>query len=458
MTRFRRQMVATTAALGVAAIAAASASAAPTATTIPLAADSKTEGITRGPDGALWFANFGTHSIGRVTTGLAGTFSLPNDGPMGPAVDMSGPFDITLGPDNNLWFTAFNGTVGKLTAGGGITGYPAVASPTANLKGITAGANGELWYLEAEGDMLRSITTGGGAGSAGAGIALAPLGLAGPDGITAGPAGDPNVYFTTDSGGIGKHSTSGGGVTSTSVGVDANGITVGPDGNLWVTSGTGAGAVSKVSPGGAGAPSVLQSFPTQGATPRGITTGPDGALWFAESGSNSVGRVTTSGAVSSIPVSGCGAPDDIATASDGSLWVTCFGSATLARITESGAAPPPVTPGGGGGAVPIAGLKASFSVKKTVIAGKVFTVKVKFNKAVSKVQVRVQIRSANTKLKGSIKKFKTIKSKLITGTQGSIPVKIAKPGLYKLRLSYKNGPKSVNTNAVKLTVKPRPRR
>ena len=54
MTRFRRQMVATAAALGVAAVAAASASAAPTATTIPLPTDSKTEGITRGPDGALW--------------------------------------------------------------------------------------------------------------------------------------------------------------------------------------------------------------------------------------------------------------------------------------------------------------------------------------------------------------------------------------------------------------------
>jgi virginiamycin B lyase len=452
-------MVATAAALGVAAIAAASASAAPTATTIPLPAESKTEGITRGPDGALWFANFGTQQIGRVITGLAGSFSLPNDGPMGPAVDMSGPFDITLGPDNNLWFTAFNGTVGKLTAGGGITGYPAVASPTANLKGITAGANGELWYLEAESDMLRSITTAGGAGSAGAGIALAPLGLAGPDGITAGPAGDPNVYFTTDSGGIGKHNTSGGGVTSTSVGVDANGITVGPDGNLWVTSGAGAGAVSRVSPGGGGPPSVIQSFATQGSNPRGITRGPDNALWFTESGSNSVGRVTLDGQVSSIPLSGCALPDDIAlNPTDNSLWVTCFGSPALVRITESGATPPAPTPPRGGGAVPVAGLKASFTVKKTVIAGKVFTVKVKFNKAVTKTQVRVQIRSANTKLKGSIKKFKTIKSKLITGTQGSIPVKIAKPGLYKLRLSYKNGPKSVNTNAVKLTVKPRPRR
>jgi virginiamycin B lyase len=455
MNRFRRQMVATAAALGVAAIAAASASAAPTATTIPLPTDSKTEGITRGPDGALWFANFGTHSIGRVTSGLAGSFPLPNPGP--PV--MSGPFDITVGPDNNLWFTAFNGTIGKLIPGLGITGYQAVPSPTANLKGIAPGAGSTLWYLEAEGDMLRSITT---AGDPGAAINLgAPpgLNLGAPDGITAGPAGDTNVYFTTDAGWIGKKDTnSGSPVTAASLGgVDANGITVGPDGNLWVTSASG---VAKVSPGGGGAPSVIQSFATQGSNPRGITTGPDNALWFTESGTNSVGRVTLDGQVSSIPLSGCALPDDIATASDGSLWVTCFGSATLARITESGATPPALTPPGGGGgrgAVPIAGLKASFTVKKTVIAGKLFTVKVTFNKPVTKVQVRVQIRNSNTKLKGAFKKFKTIKSKLVTGTKAGIPVKIAKPGVYKLRLSYKNGPRSVNTNAVKVKVLPKRR-
>jgi ligand-binding sensor domain-containing protein len=245
-------------------------------------------------------------------------------------------------------------------------------------------------------------------------------------------------------------------VTSASLGIDANGITVGPDGNLWVTSATG---VSKVSRGGGGAPSVLQSFPIQGSGARGITTGPDGALWFAESGSNSVGRITVDGQASSIPLSGCALPDDVAVNSDGSLWVTCFGSEALVRITESGTVvPPPVVPGGPGpGGVAVTGLKGSFSLKKSVIAGKLFNVTVKFNKAVTKSQVRVQIRHSNIKPKRAIKKFKTIKSRLVTGTRASIPVKIAKPGKYLLRVTYRNGPATVNTKAIKLTVKPKPR-
>jgi virginiamycin B lyase len=459
MTRFRRQMVATAAALGVAAIAAASASAAPTATTIPLPNGfSQTEGITLGPNGAMWLADFGGQSI-RQTTGGAGVgYVLPNDGPfdpttgLGAGIDMNGPAHITTGPDGNLWFTAFNGTIGEVTTGGAITPHVITgATATANFRGITS-AGGKLWYLEAEGDELRSIDTSGGAQTT---EDVSALGA--PEAITSGGTSDPNVYFTTLSGNIGKKNTGGGAVTPLgAVGGPANGITLGPDGHLWVTSGAagGPGQVSKFST----TTGFVQSY-TVGSVPKGITSGLDGALWFTESGGNSVGRITTNGAVSSLPLSGCSAPEDIATAADGSLWVTCFGSPALVRITEGAATPPaPTPPRGGGAAGPVAGLKASFTVKKTVIAGKVFTVKVKFNKAVTKSQVRVQIRSANTKLKGSIKKFKTIKSKLITGTQGSIPVKIAKPGLYKLRLSYKNGPKSVNTNAVKLTVKPRPRR
>ena len=52
--------------------------------------------IAVGPDGALWFTNEGTKSIGRITTaGVLSNFTDPS---------ISYPRGITTGPDGNLWF------------------------------------------------------------------------------------------------------------------------------------------------------------------------------------------------------------------------------------------------------------------------------------------------------------------------------------------------------------------
>ena len=83
--RNRRYIAATIAALGATAAFAASANAVPTPTTIPLpSAFSKPEGITLGPDGALWFADFGAQAIGKTTAGPGFAFGIPNDGPFVP--------------------------------------------------------------------------------------------------------------------------------------------------------------------------------------------------------------------------------------------------------------------------------------------------------------------------------------------------------------------------------------
>ncbi len=208
--RNRRYIAATIAALGATAAFAASANAVPTATTIPLPGpDSRPEGITLGPDGAVYYADFGGHSIVRTTSGPGQPFSVPNDGALGPLVDVSGPAFITTGPDNALWFTAFNGTVGRMAAGGGLpVGFTAVASPTANLRGIAAGAANTLWFAEAEGDMLRSVTTSGAAGPQPAvNLGATGLNLGTPEALVAGP-GDGNIYFTTSLGTVGKKDTS----------------------------------------------------------------------------------------------------------------------------------------------------------------------------------------------------------------------------------------------------------
>jgi virginiamycin B lyase len=53
--------------------------------------------LVTGPDGAVWFTNVGSDSIGRVTaSGGFRTFT-------GPGIDS--PNTITVGPDGAMWFT-----------------------------------------------------------------------------------------------------------------------------------------------------------------------------------------------------------------------------------------------------------------------------------------------------------------------------------------------------------------
>ena len=54
-------------------------------------------GIVSGPNGDLWFAEYGEARIREITT--SGTITH-HDFPAGPY-----PRDITLGPDGNVWFT-----------------------------------------------------------------------------------------------------------------------------------------------------------------------------------------------------------------------------------------------------------------------------------------------------------------------------------------------------------------
>ena len=68
--------------------------------------------IAAGPDGALWFTNYGNGSIGRITTaGAVTNFTDPS---------ISLPYGIAAGPDGALWFTDFfNGghsnSIGRIT-------------------------------------------------------------------------------------------------------------------------------------------------------------------------------------------------------------------------------------------------------------------------------------------------------------------------------------------------------
>jgi uncharacterized protein (TIGR03437 family) len=212
----------------------------------------ETDGIvdmTVGPDGAIWLAE--DDRIGRITTaGAYSHFSIGSYYPTG----------ITAGADGNLWFPAINAQgvsiLGRITPAGVVTTYPFSGEvPYLAVKPIAAGPDGAIWFTI---------------------YALSGSGL---------PA-------------IGRISTSNGVISTYSIpdtsayDLSESSIAASPDGGLWFT---GNGAVGRITTAGTASVYPLNTslFSTYaGATGLAITAGPDGAMWFAVYGNNSVGRVT----------------------------------------------------------------------------------------------------------------------------------------------------------------------
>ena len=80
------------------------------------------DGITAGPDGALWFTNGGNDSIGRITTAGEVT-NYTGDG-------IYAPDGIAAGPDGALWFTNYgNNSIGRITTGPSLLPRPSPSLP-----------------------------------------------------------------------------------------------------------------------------------------------------------------------------------------------------------------------------------------------------------------------------------------------------------------------------------------
>ncbi|TMF17802.1 MAG: hypothetical protein E6I33_00950, partial [Chloroflexi bacterium] len=137
-------------------------------------------GITAGPDGAVWFTNYGNNAIGRIST--AGKVNIYPD----PSI--SQPYGITAGPDGALWFTNYgNSTIGRITTAGLVSHFtdPSISRP----HGITAGPDGALWFTNyAPGGSIGRITTAGKVTN------YTDPTIDNPEGITAGP--HKSLWFT----------------------------------------------------------------------------------------------------------------------------------------------------------------------------------------------------------------------------------------------------------------------
>ncbi len=137
-----------------------------------------------------------------------------------------------------------------------------------------------------------------------------------------------------------------GGVVTNFTGPHINspaGITTGPDGAMWFTddgtqSNSYTDTIVRMTTGG----TVTNTYTSSTlADPGSITTGPDGALWFTNDfeEATSIGRITTSGSVSSYPLPGefgGNLPSSIVSGPDGALWFTTDAD-MIGRVTTAGA-------------------------------------------------------------------------------------------------------------------------
>jgi streptogramin lyase len=239
--------------------------------------------ITRGNDGAVWFAG-SNGMLGRLSlTGSLKTFTVePLNSPNGEGAIQG----IYWGPDNNVWYGTFSGIVGKLNpTTGAVTRFQL---PERVVFDITRGPDGNMWATV--GASVYRISTAG---------AFTAFSLGG-----------------RDSGAM---------------------LRPGPDGNMWIMETFGRRIYHMNTAG-----RILNVFsltdphvPTCGLTCAGITAGPDGNMWFTQNDSfPQIGRITMSGQITYFPLPGKGATD-IAWVHDGNIWFSDPDDRLIARISPA---------------------------------------------------------------------------------------------------------------------------
>jgi virginiamycin B lyase len=326
------------------------------------------QAIVAGPDGALWFANFGNDSIGRITTtGVVTNYT-------GTGID--NPESITSGPDGGLWFTNLGtcavqnppcdpGSIGRITTSGLVTIYtdPTIYDPS----GITAGPDGALWFINQSPDpcgqfcgSVGRITTSGVVSNF---TSTIPNAIDNPTSLTAGP--DGALWYANGFGhSVGRITTKGTITVFANSAAGPHSITAGPDGALWFTNdGGGSSSIGRITTSG-----TASDYPQDYPDSTGISAGPDGALWYVDPTANDSGgaisRITPSGTITSYKDPSIDYPFDITTGPDGNEWFVNTLGNSIDRLTTNDSVTVSPTLGPAGTPVTISG--AGFSAGETV--------------------------------------------------------------------------------------------
>ena len=281
--------------------------------------------------GNAWFAESSGDKIGEVTpAGLFTEYPVP---PQQWGSDIL--HGITVGPDQNLWFTTYS-YIGEMTPAGKFTFFP--ITPDSYAYDITQGPDGNLWFTEVLG-KVGYVTPRGAVTEFAVGSGI------NPEYITAGP--DGAVWFTaTGSGGANfvYRITTGGSLTQYALPSTwiLNDITTGPDGNLWFDSNTT--ALTALTPSGTYTTYTWPLTYPNGYSPQYIRQDGTGALVFANLNDGSIGRMTTSGAVSFTSVPSGNGATGLGVAADGTIWFSEVNGNAIGLLPPGPAQFPPAVP------------------------------------------------------------------------------------------------------------------
>ncbi|MGH7685592.1 MAG: virginiamycin B lyase family protein [Candidatus Dormibacteria bacterium] len=306
------------------------------------------EGLVTGPDHNLWIVESGSNNIARlnVKTHALTEFPIPTA--------QSDSQLITVGPDGALYFTeALNaidahGAIGRITTDGTVSEFnvPTPRRPFDEPFTIISGPGSQLWFTEEIGSEIVSMTVPTGVGGTAetgttSSISRSPhqpppfTEYALPEQTDVAPfamttASDGNVWFTElNNNAIGRLQPDGT-ITEFPATSGSQGMTTGPDGAIWYCGGSG---IVRLTTTG-----VESDFATASSGCTEVVTGADGNLWYTSYG-GVVGRLSPSGNDTEFSIANDGY---IAPGPDGNLWVSeafsgTFGQdGTLRRIAPDG--------------------------------------------------------------------------------------------------------------------------
>jgi streptogramin lyase len=286
-----------------------------TATFTPPATDGGPFGITSGPLGSEWFAN--GNAVDRIDQ--QGNVTLypvsdPNEQDVGW---------MTRGPDGAVWFAERDtGKIGRIDAHGAMREYN-LPSPGAVPQGIVFAPNGDIYVTEQGSNAIARVDPVTGAAvdfPTPTPDSTTQSGVLGPDGA---------IWFIERSAAQIGRMTLDGHFTEYPLapGSFPNRMVVGPDGALWFTELFG-GKIGRITTDG-----TLTEYPIDGG-PVGLTVGKDGQLYTVLAFAGAVARLDLSGNVTgqwALP--GAVEPLQLATGTGLDIWVTDTFGGNVYRLT-----------------------------------------------------------------------------------------------------------------------------